>query len=141
MFEAQSIDDSHFSSTVMIPSLDKFNKPIRYVFVLTQTLIVLFLSRSRLFVVVTTDGDVRPSQVSNDDLKSYSSGSLNMYITAVVRNMSGDQWEKELVIGNKSNYTDDDQVKYYNAPLDKERTYYIFVRAYAYDHTESVSLP
>ena len=100
-----------------------------------------FLSHSHLFVVVTTNGRVIPSQVSNDDLKSYSSESLNMYITTVVRNMSGDQWEKELVIGNKSNYTHDDQVKYYNAPLNKGNTYYLFVRAYAYDHTDSVSLP
>lgn len=92
-----------------------------------------------LFVVVTTDENLIPSQVPDDDLVDYSSASMNMYITAVVRNMSGDQWEKEIVIGDNSNDTHD-QVTYYNVPLDKENTYYVFVRAYAYSHTQSVSV-
>ena len=89
---------------------------------------------------MTTNGSLLPSQVPDDKLDNYDSGRLlNMYITTVVRNMSGDQWEKVLVIGNRNNFTHD-QVKYYNAPLNKDNTYYLFVRAYAYDHTESVSL-
>ena len=92
-----------------------------------------------LFVVVTTNKDLTPSQVPDGDLVGYSSELVNMYVTTVVRNMSGDQWEKEIVIGNMSNYTHD-QVMYYNAPLDKDNTYYIFVRAYAYSHNESVSV-
>ena len=80
-----------------------------------------------------------PSQVPDDDLVGYSSASMNMYITAVVRNMSGNQWEKEIVIGDNSNDTHN-QVMYRNAPLNKENTYYVFVRAYAYSHSPSVSV-
>ena len=139
MFTAQSIDQSHYSSTVMLPSLDRFNKPIRYSYCINKILYILCsLHYSHLFVVVTTNKDLTPSQVPNNDLVSYSSESVNMYITTVVRNMSGDQWEKEIVIGNMSNYTHN-QVMYYNAPLDKDNIYYIFVRAYAYSHNESVS--
>jgi len=87
---------------------------------------------------VTTNQNLVPSQVPDGDLVGHSvSGNLT-YITAVVRNMSGDQWEKEIVIGDKSNY-DYDGVTYYNAPLDKDLTYYTFVRAYAYSHNASVS--
>ena len=94
---------------------------------------------SHLFVVVTTDENVIPSQVSDDKLARHSESVNMMYITAVVRNMSGDQWEKEIVIGNKSN-SSYNEVLYYNAPLDKQLTYYTFVRAYAYSHSASVSV-
>ena len=97
------------------------------------------LRYSHLFVVVTTNESLIPSQVPNENLTSYSSASMNMYITAVVRNMSGDQWEKEIVIGNNSNNTHN-QVMYRNAPLNKENTYYVFVRAYADSHSPSVSV-
>ena len=80
-----------------------------------------------------------PTQVPDDDLVRHS-GSVNMmYVTAVVWNMSRDQWEKEIVIGNKSNYFYNEEL-YYNAPLDKELTYYAFVRAYAYSHNAAVSV-
>ena len=138
MFETQSIDESHYSSTVMLPSLDKFNKPIGYVMYL-YTDIDYAMSHRHLFVVVTTNNSLIPSQVPDRNLAGYGSETMNMYITAVVYNMSGDQWDKEIVIGNKSNYTHG-QVMYYNAPLDKDNTYYIFVRAYAYSHNESVSV-
>ena len=88
---------------------------------------------------MTTDSNLDPSQVPDDELGSYNSGSVNtMYVTAIVRNMSGDQWEKELVIGDGT-IDPHNGVNYYNAPLDKDHEYYMFVRAYAYSHNKSVS--
>ena len=81
-----------------------------------------------------------PTQVPDDNLVRHSESVNMMYVTAVVYNMSGDQWEKEIVIGNKSNFTHNNAA-YYNAPLDKDLSYYIFVRAYAYSHNKPVSLP
>ena len=96
----------------------------------------LFCCR-HLFVVVTTDGATVPTRVPDNDLVSFSESDRLMYITTVIRNMSGDQWEKMIVIGNGSNTTEAGKM-YYNAPLDKSLTYYMFVRAYAYSHTDSV---
>ena len=75
--------------------------------------------------------------VPDRELVSFNESDRMMYITTVVRNMSGDQWEKEIVIGNRSNYTLAGK-RYYNAPLNKDNTYYLFVRAYAYSHNDSV---
>ena len=76
-------------------------------------------------------------EVPDTELVSFTESDRMMYVTTVVRNMSGDQWEKNIVIGNGSNFTLAGK-KYYNAPLDKNNTYYIFVRAYAYSHSDSV---
>ena len=87
---------------------------------------------------MTTNSSLEPSQVPDDELASYNGGSVNtMYVTAVVRNMSGDQWEKELVIGDET-IDSYNGVNYYNAPLDKDHEYYMFVRAYAYSHNKLV---
>ena len=126
----------------MLPSLDNFNKPIRYLYIgqIIYHILSYSLHYSHLFVVVTSNKNVIPTQVPDDNLVGHS-GSVNMmYVAAVVQNLSGDQWEKKIVIGDKSNYTHDNSI-YYNAPLDKDLSYYIFVRAYAYSHNESVSLP
>lgn len=92
---------------------------------------------SHLFVVVTTNATTVPLTVPDRELVSFSESDKMMYITTVVRNMSGDQWEKKIVIGNGSNFALDEKT-YYNAPLNKDNTYYIFVRAYAYNHSPSV---
>ena len=140
MFTTQSIDQLHYSSTVMLPSLDRFNKSIRYFYHTNKYIFVsCSLHYSHLFVIVTINENLMPSQVPDDDLVGYSCASMNMYITAVVHNMGGDQWEKEIVIGDNSNDTHD-QVMYRNTPLDNENTYYVFVRAYAYSHSQSVSV-
>ena len=52
-----------------------------------------------------------------------------MYVTAVVSNLTGDQWKREVVIGDGGSYHYDGII-YYNAPLIKGNTYYSFVRAY-----------
>ena len=62
-----------------------------------------------------------------------------MYVTAVVYNLNGEQWKCIIVIGNGSSYHYNG-VEYYNVPLLKNNTYYSFVRAYSFNHTESVSL-
>ena len=88
---------------------------------------------------MTTNQSLVPSQVPDDGLVSYNGGSVNtVYVTAVVLNMSGDQWEKEIVIGDET-IDSHNGVTYYNAPLDKDHEYYMFVRAYAYSHNKSVS--
>ena len=80
-----------------------------------------------------------PTQIPDDELVHYNCGSVNtMYVTAIVGNMSGDQWEKEIVIGDET-IDSHNGLTYYNAPLDKDLTYYIFIRAYAYSHNKSVS--
>ena len=60
-----------------------------------------------------------------------------MYVTAVVSNLTGDQWKREIVIGDGNSYHYDGII-YYNAPLIKGNTYYSFVRAYG---NKAVSLP
>lgn len=101
-------------------------------------LMIAFLYCSHLFVIVTTNKTIVPNQVPDSDLVSYSKSDKLMYVTAVVRNMSGDQWEKKIVIGNGRNVTGVGKEYYYNAPLNKDNTYYIFVRAYAFNHSDSV---
>ena len=131
----QSIDQSHFSSTVNLSSLDIDSNVIRYVstctfnkIILTLYLHYIILCYSHLFVVVTTKQSIVPSQVPDSDIVSYNE-SVNMYVTAVVSNLTGDQWKRELVIGDGSSYHYDGII-YYNAPLIKGNTYYSFVRAY-----------
>ena len=94
-----------------------------------------------LFVIVTTDNSTEPSQIPDGDLVSYSTSAKMMYIAAVVHNMSGDEWQKMLVLGggNVTELNDGSTTKkFYNAPLNRENTYFTFVRAYAYSHSDSV---
>ena len=86
---------------------------------------------------MTTNETTVPNQVPDNSLVSFSESDKMMYVTTVIRNMSGDQWEKMIVIGNESNTEEGGNI-YYNAPLDKSLMYYIFVRAYAYSHNDSV---
>ena len=87
---------------------------------------------------MTTDQSIIPSKVPDNDLVDYNESMNNMYVTAVVYNASGDRWEKEIVIGNGSMY-DLNGMVYYNAPLNKSFVYYSFVRAYSFNHNDSVS--
>ena len=88
---------------------------------------------------MTTNKDLVPTQIPDDELVNYNCGSVNtMYVTAIVGNMSGDQWEQEIMVGDET-IDSHNGVTYYNAPLDKDLTYYVFIRAYAYSHNKSVS--
>ena len=92
---------------------------------------------------MTTNQSIIPSKVPDNDLVDYNESMNkmymnNMYVTAVVYNASGDRWEKEIVIGNGSMY-DLNGMVYYNAPLSKSFVYYSFVRAYTFNHNDSVS--
>ena len=99
--------------------------------------LVFFVNCRYLFVVITTDESVVPSEVPDSDLVAYKLPSI-MYVAAVVHNMSGDQWEKMLVLGNGS-VSKNNGDTYHNVPLNRDYIYYTFVRAYAYTHTSSVS--
>ena len=111
-------------------------------------------------MVVTTNNKTQPSQIPDEELKSYSeavgtstgevagaiyAGVLTgdtsndiLYVAAVVAGTSGDLGGMMFVLGNGSMSNDDDK-EYYNAPLDRVCTYYTFVRAYASTHSPSVS--
>ena len=86
---------------------------------------------------MTTDATTVPMRVPDNRLVSFSESDRTMYVTAVVYNMSGDQWEM-IVVGSGSNITTDAGIKYYNAPLNRAYDNFIFVRAYAYSHSDSV---
>ena len=112
-------------------------------------------------MVVTTNNKTQPSQIPDEELKSYSeavgtstgavagasyAGILTgdtsddiLYVAAVVAGRGGDLGKMMLVLGNGSMSEDDDDKEYYNAPLDRVCTYYTFVRAYANNHSPSVS--
>jgi len=122
--------------------------------------ILCCLHCSHLFVVVTTNNKTQPSQIPDENLKSYGeavatspgavagasyAGVLTgetsddiLYVAAVVAGTSGDLGGMVFVLGNGSMSEDSDK-EYYNAPLDRECTYYTFVRAYASNHSPSVS--
>ena len=88
---------------------------------------------------MATKKDLVRTQVPDNELVNFNCGSVNaMYVTAIVGNISGDQWEQEIVIGDET-IDSHNGVTYYNAPLDKDLTYYIFIRAYAYSHNKIVS--
>ena len=109
-----------------------------------------------MFVVVTTNNETLPSQISDNDLVSYNdfvrSGagagasyggvvgnkSPILYVAAVLSSMNGDLREMMLILGNESISKFGDK-EYYNAPLDRECIYYAFIRAYANNHNTSVS--
>ena len=111
---------------------------------------LFYLHCSHLSVVVTTNNETTPSQIPDSDLVSYGDlGSFSalagyggivgdkssiVYVAAV---LNGDLGEM-LVLGNESISTVGDK-EYYNAPLDRQLTYYTFVRAYADNHNVSVS--
>ena len=108
-------------------------------------------------MVVTTNNKTQPSQIPDENLKSYgeavgtSTGAVAgasyagiltgktsddiLYVAAVV---TGTNRDLMFVLGNGSMSNDDDK-EYYNAPLDRKHTYYTFVRAYASNHSISVS--
>ena len=105
-------------------------------------------------MVVTTNNETIPSQVPEKGLVSYSFGSDGTgfsygalasdnqpnitYVATAVHNISGDLGEKMLALGNESITNIGDQ-KYYDAPLDRRYAYYTFFRAYADNHSPSVS--
>jgi len=121
------------------------------------SLFTYFSLYSYLFVVVTTNNETSPSQIPDNTLVSYSeavstgagAGASHgamvggdtpplMYVAAVLSNKNGDLEEKMLVLGDESISRNGDK-EYYNAPLDREHVYYTFIRAYANNHTDSVS--
>ena len=111
-------------------------------------------------MVVTTNNKTQPSQIPDENLKSYSeavgtstgavagasyagilSGETSddiLYVAAFVAGTSGDLGGMVFVLGNGSMSNDSDEL-YYNVPLDRKHTYYTFVRAYANNHSISVS--
>ena len=63
-----------------------------------------------------------------------------MYVAAVYNLTDHElQWKNKIVIGNGSSYHYNEMM-YYNAPLMRGYAYYSFVRAYSFNHTESVSV-
>jgi len=106
-------------------------------------------------VVVTTNNETIPSQVPDGDLIGYRDfgsagtgfnyGALASdnqpsitYVAAAVHNISGDLGEKMLTLGIES-ITNVGNKTYYDAPLDRRCAYYTFFRAYADNHSPSVS--
>ena len=89
-------------------------------------------------MVVTTNQSIKPNQVPDSDLVSYNKSVMNMMYVAVAFNLNKDQWKREIVIGDGKNYNYSG-AKYFNAPLNKNFTYYLFLRLYHSNHTKSVS--
>ena len=93
---------------------------------------------SHWVVVVTTDGNVTPSLIPDSHLVSYTeSVGHTMYVTVVMDNTIEDQWEKTVILGNGNTSTWNGK-SYYNAPLSKGVSYYVFIRAYAAGHVDLV---
>ena len=62
---------------------------------------------------------------------------LPLYVTASI---NYDDFHPTFTIGDDSNSTDPlSQTIFYNVPLQKEQTYYYFIRAYSTVHTTEVS--
>ena len=106
-----------------------------------------FMLHRHLFVVVTTGNRTEPSQIPDNLLVNYDQSKNSTYVAVVVHNMSGDQWEKMLVLGGGNitelvdSTTNPPTIKrYHNIPLVRGTTYFTFVRAYAYDHNDTVSV-
>ena len=109
-----------------------------------------------MFVVVTTNNETLPSQISDNNLISYNdfvrpgagagasiggivgNKSPILYVAAVLTDTNGDHREIMLILGTESVSKFGDK-EYYNAPLDRECIYYAFIRAYANNHNTSVS--
>lgn len=89
---------------------------------------------------MTTNQNVIPNQVPHSDLVSYneSVSDNTTYVAAVIYNMNKDYWEKKITIGDGNNYIYNG-VTYYNAPLKKGFTHYLFLRAYSFNNIETVS--
>ena len=105
-----------------------------------------FMLHRYLFVVVTTNNRTEPSQIPDNLLVNYDQSKNSTYVAVVVHNMSGDQWEKMLVLGGgnitelvDSTTNPSTSKRYHNVPLVRGTTYFTFVRAYAYDHNDTVS--
>jgi len=102
---------------------------------------------SRWVVVVTSDKTVIPSQIPDSNLLSYTGSNLLsytesigqiMYVAVVMVNTIEDQWEKSVTLGSGNTTTWNGRT-FYNAPLRKDVSYYVFIRAYTTDHVDSVS--
>ena len=110
---------------------------------------------SRWVVVVTSDKTVTPSQIPDSNLLSYTESNLLsytgsnllsytesivqiMYVAVVMVNTVEDQWEKSVTLGSGNTTTWNGRT-FYNAPLRKDVSYYVFIRAYTTDHVDSVS--
>ena len=102
---------------------------------------------SRWVVVVTSDKTVIPSQIPDSNLLSYTGSNLLsytesigqiMYVAVVMVNTIEDQWEKSVTLGSGNTTTWNGRT-FYNAPLRKDVSYYVFIRAYVVDHVDSVS--
>ena len=139
-----------FNSTVELPTLDISYGPIRYyTHINTLCFYHTYLHNCRyLFIVVTRNNNTEPSQIPDSDLVSFhDSSTMMMYVATVIHNISGCGWENMLVLGSRSitelvdTSTNSPTIKrYFNAPLVRGTTYYTFVRAYAYDHNDTVSV-
>ena len=85
------------------------------------------------------DKTVTPSQIPDSNLLSYTEAiGHSMYVAVVMGNTVEDQWEKSVTLGS-GNTTTWNGKTFYNVPLRKDASYYVFLRAYAVDHVDSVS--
>jgi len=82
---------------------------------------------------VTTDKTVIPSQIPNSNLFNYTESiDHSMYVTVVMGNTVEYQWEKTVTLSS-GNTTWNGKI-FYNAPLRKDVSYYVFIRTYVVDH-------
>ena len=82
---------------------------------------------------------VTSSQIPDSDLLSYTESIGHIMCVAVVMgNTVEDQWEKTVTLGN-GNTTAWNGKTFYNAPLRKDVSYHLFIRAYTVDHIDLVS--
>ena len=99
--------------------------------------VITFIScYSHVFVVVTTKQNLIPYELPDIDLVSYKKSLNTVYVAAV---LIENEWERDIFIGDGNSY-EYNNITYHNVPLSKGLTYYVFVRAYSYIHTTSVSL-
>ena len=113
--------------------------PYHVIFLTTMLSCVACYGSSHWVVVVTMDGNVAPSLIPDRDLISYTESiGQTKYVAVVVGNTIEDQWEKTVVLGNGNTSTWNGKT-YYNAPLSKSVSYYMFIRAYVAGHVDLVS--
>ena len=82
-------------------------------------------------------GAVKESELLSSNEVKRSAG-LPLYVTASVKH---DDFQQSFTIGNGSNSIDPiSQRVFYNAPLQKQQTYYYFIRLYSEAHSTEVMI-
>ena len=111
-------------------------KYLMHVTTIKYNVISFIICYSHVFVVVTTEQNLIPYELPDIDLVSYKKSLDTVYVAAV---LIENEWKRDIFIGDGSSYKYNNII-YHNVPLSKGLTYYVFVRAYSYIHTTSVSL-